>query len=186
MRLFVAIWSPAEVVEELEKVQLRLKSAIDRQGVRFTGLSKVHLTMRFLGNVEEGRVPQLVDSLAANLQAISLGGLEVVGIGAFPDVRRPAIVWAGISGDLASLHARILEATDDYAERADDKPLHPHLTLARVSPPSQKVGRALDPLVREFAETTFATWAPTEVVLVQTVPGGAYEQVASFPLEPAR
>jgi 2'-5' RNA ligase len=186
MRLFVAIWPPAEVLEQLEPAIQRLQTDIGRQGVRFTKPEKIHLTMRFLGEVDEKQLDRLTDSLTANLQGISVGELQVQGIGAFPDSRRPGIVWAGLVGELTALHQRILEATDDFAERPDSKPFHPHLTLARVSPPSQKVGRALDPIVKEWGAITLATWEPEEVSLVQTLPGGSYAQLASFPLEPAR
>jgi 2'-5' RNA ligase len=160
----------------------RLKEALSRQGVRFTATDKIHLTVRFLGNVDEDRFPEAVSALAANLAGMQAPELTVAGLGAFPSANRPGIVWAGVQGDIALLHSRTTEATDDFAEKEETKPYHPHLTLARVSPPSQKVGRALQPLLAEFGDEVLARWTPTELVLVQTMPGGQYETRAAFPL----
>ncbi len=184
MRLFVALWPNSEVLSGLEPVLERLQNDVGRQGVRFTKPEKIHLTLSFLGEVDEKRVAALTDSLASGLQGVTIGELSVAGLGAFPDARRPGIVWTGLSGEMTAVHERIIDGTDDFAERPDTKLFRPHLTLARISPPSQKVGRALAPLIQEFAESVFARWQPTEIALVQTLPGGSYEQVATFPLEP--
>lgn len=159
-----------------------LNEKLSRQGVRFTAREKVHLTVRFLGNVDDERLTALVDSLSANTLGLAAPELTLNGLGAFPNATRPGIVWAGIQGDVALLHTRVTEATDDFADRPETKPYHPHLTLARISPPSQKVGRALAPVLNEFAASVLAQWKPTELMLVQTLPGGQYETKATFPL----
>ncbi len=182
VRLFVAIWPPSEVLDQLEPVLQRLQSGIGRQGVRFTKPEKMHLTLRFLGDVDEKGLSALIDALAEKLQGLSIGEVAVSGLGGFPDEKRPAIVWAGLKGEFTAVHEKIIEATEGFEEGAESKPLRPHLTLARVSPPSQKVGRALEPVAQEAGDAVLAVWTPNEVVLVQTMPGGGYEQMASFPL----
>jgi RNA 2',3'-cyclic 3'-phosphodiesterase len=181
MRLFLGIWIDETVLEGLEEPLGKLREAITRQGVRFTRPERIHLTVRFLGNVMEDALPDLTASLREGLQGAAAPQLEVSEIGGFPGLHRPAVVWAGVSGPLEELHRRVVEATDVFAERPDDKEFRPHLTLARVSPPSQKVGRALEPVVQEFRGKTFCRWTPAEVVLVEST-SGAYEVRERFAL----
>ena len=182
MRLFVALWTPSEILETLPLSLLQ--EHLTRQGVRFTRPEKIHLTLRYLGNVLEDQVEPLTASLAEALAGISEVELTASGLGAFPNIDRPKVVWAGVHGDLTALHQRVIEATDDVAEQPADA-WEPHLTLARVSPPSQKVGRALEPLVRQTAGELFGSWIAREVLLVQTQADGSYHIMAEFPLVPS-
>jgi 2'-5' RNA ligase len=180
MRLFVAIWPPAEVLDDLPLAYLQ--SRIDRQGVRFTRPEKIHLTLRFLGNVQDEQLEPLVQALSESLAAVSSVELEAKGVGGFPNLRRPKIVWIGLSADLMAIRDRVVEATDSFAEVLDDDSSQPHLTIARVSPASQKVGRILADCLQELGDRNFARWRASEVTLVKTLPNGSYEVVARFPL----
>ena len=179
MRLFVAIWLPTDIVKALPLPLLH--EHLTRQGVRFTKPEKIHLTLRFLGNVDPARVDELVVSLSSALTGLSSVSLSASGLGGFPHLDRPKVVFAGILGELTAVHERVIEATDDFAEQAADE-LTPHLTLARVSPPSSKVGRALQPLVQQTAGALFGEWTASEVRLVETLGDGTYRSVAEFPL----
>ena len=179
MRLVDAIWLPAEVVEALPLPLLQ--EHLTRQGVRFTKPEKLHLTLRFLGNLEADRVDELVSSLSAALTGLNAVQLSACGLGGFPHLDRPKVIFAGVLGELTTIHERVIEATDDFAEQTADE-LTPHLTLARVSPPSSKVGRALQPLVHKTAGELFGEWTATEVRLVETLGDGTYRAVAEFPL----
>lgn len=179
MKLFVAIWLPSEVVDALPLPLLQ--EHLTRQGVRFSRKDKVHLTLRYLGNVDPARHEALVASLTDATVELDAVELTASGLGAFPHLDRPKVIWAGIQGDLLAIHERIVEATDDFAE-VEVESFTPHLTLARISPPSQKVGRALLPLVKQMEGVEFGRWRAGDVGLVETLPDGHYRSDVVFPL----
>lgn len=179
VRLFVALWLPSHLVAALPLPLLQ--EHLTRQGVRFTKPEKIHLTLRFLGNVDGSEVEALTASLAEKLAGLQAISLRAAALGAFPHLDRPKVIWSGVQGDLTLLHERVIEATDDFAETEADE-LEPHLTLARVSPPSSKLGRALQPLVKQSAEEIYGEWVASEVLLIETTGDGTYRIVAEFPL----
>jgi 2'-5' RNA ligase len=177
MRLFVAIWVPQEVLEGLPLALLQ--ENLTRQGVRFTKPEKIHLTLRYIGLVDSAE--PVASALSEALTGMPPVELTTAALGAFPHLERPKVIWAGVQGALDVLRARVIEATDDFAEKEAEEHV-PHLTLARVSPPSSKVGRALAPLVQQTADELFGRWTANEVQLVETKGDGSYSIVAEFPL----
>jgi 2'-5' RNA ligase len=95
----------------------------------------IHLTLRFLGEIDDGTtkpIGQALDDLCARIDPIRF---EAAGIGAFPTLARPRVIWVGVrtSEDrLARLQAAIEAEVGRYGEEAEDRAFHPHLTLGRV------------------------------------------------------
>lgn len=184
MRCFVAIGLPPEAREQIAAVQNAMRPAIERQGVRLLAPEKVHLTLEFLGQVSSADEAGLEAALREACTRHAPFTVEAGGLGAFPHDHRPAVLWVGVDATdaLLALQADIARASEDYKERRDNREYRPHLTLARVAPPSQKVGHAF----REFLERLPApmpfAWPCAEVVLMETLPSGAYHRRASFPL----
>jgi len=133
MRTFIAIPLPAGAKSLLETEQRKLRSC--NADVRWTAVSGIHLTLRFLGEVDPGTLPQL----EARIREATLGcgrfALRLQGLGAFPGMRNPRVVWYGLDGglpELAALQARIESACAGLGFLPEDRPFHPHLTLGRV------------------------------------------------------
>ena len=186
MRLFVAILPTEEALTGLNKPSQLLRERITRQGVRFTPPEKLHVTLKFLGSVEPERLPALIDSLKRACEVLVPFDIEALHLGCFPSVSRPKVVWSDVSGVPDSLLNSIREATEAFAERIEKDGFSTHMTLARVSPPSQKVGRALTPLLESTAEEVWAAWEVEKLFLMESVPGGGYAQRAVFPLQADR
>ncbi len=133
MRAFVAIELPEEVREALGELAARLR----RGGARATWVrpERMHLTLRFLGEVAPETAEHYAESLAGKIRPCGAARLRVAGTGAFPNLRRPNVVWAGaecLEGDLAALHAAAEHAARAAGLEADSKRFHPHITLARI------------------------------------------------------
>ena len=134
MRLFIAIDVPGAVRDALVGAQQSLRERAPPR-LRWTRPDAMHLTLKFLGDVDAARVPSLsrvVAGVAARHQSF---GLSVSRLGAFPGGRRLQVVWAGIEGDLQALGALrdALEAAlvaDGYA--AETRAFRPHVTLGRT------------------------------------------------------
>ena len=160
MRLFIGIELSGTAQEEILGIRERLVETITRQGVRFVRPEKLHLTLAFLGQVEVSDLDGLIraiDQLGPTQAGIHL---RVTGLGCFPDARRPKVIWVGVEGDVQNLATQVVEAAKPFALELDEKPFSAHITLARISPGSKEVGRAighiaLEPTVGEFTATEF-------------------------------
>jgi RNA 2',3'-cyclic 3'-phosphodiesterase len=169
-RLFIAAELPQQVKQALAGAQAHLR----RGGppVKWVAADAMHLTLRFLGETDVEMVPQLG---AALLQA--LGGrpaivLHLTGAGAFPNLRRPNVVWVGIGGATAALtqaHAAVEAALATLELPREERPFRAHLTLGRVrrdATPAQqeRLGAAIQALP-PFAPTP---WSIDRVVLFRS------------------
>jgi 2'-5' RNA ligase len=162
IRLFIAWPLSPEVEQELGRIEFLLKQKGGR--VSWVAPKNIHLTARFLGDTDEKLVvnlKDLIDSVAEKPHAVSL---TIDKLGAFPDMKRPRVIWAGLSGDTSPL-----QATADLIERAvcelgytpEPKKFRPHLTLGRVKDP--RGVEALMMAVQQFRPS------PTSVVLDRLV-----------------
>jgi len=133
MRLFIAIEIPDEIKKEMVKVQEQLRKAnVDASWTRVEGM---HLTLKFLGEVPETKITEIVSGLQSATEGISQLRLEVKGVGTFPNPRNARVVWIGLSGDTGKL-TKLQEAVEDAMAciglARDERKFTAHLTLGRI------------------------------------------------------
>lgn len=106
----------------------------------------MHVTVKFLGEVEENRLEPLHQTIERVVQEFPSFSLQIEGIGGFPHLRAPRVLWAGISGQVEELHMLVLQIEEALALLGfpmETKPFQSHLTLARIRENSRAVGVAL-------------------------------------------
>ena len=133
-RLFVAVMLPAEARDAIARLIQGLRAA-DVSGLRLVNPEGVHLTLKFLGNVDSSRVSVLTDALDAAGEGVTPFALQLSGVGAFPERRSPRVLWAGVKGDtepLTALARSVDHACANMGFSPERRPFSPHLTLARV------------------------------------------------------
>ncbi len=168
MRLFVAVFPPPEVREEASRTARRLLS--DGR-IRWSRPENVHLTLKFLGDVDEESLDGLRTVLKDACAAHAPFEARLAGLGAFPSARRARIIWSGVgtgSEQLRSLAANIDVALSYSGFERETRPYEPHLTLGRVrgQPVSldlpQEAGNGLLFKIRriELIESTLADKGP--------------------------
>jgi 2'-5' RNA ligase len=146
IRAFIAIDVRDEVGKSLEEARRILASKLSHGGVRWVKTSNIHLTLRFLGNVGQDKIPALkegLDDVAAGSAPFSL---ELDALGCFPNPRRPRIVWVGMGGDtdrLNSLHRAVEQMLKPFGWEEEGRKYHPHLTLGRVKDSNKVVAARL-------------------------------------------
>jgi len=124
-------------------VRARLAAAVERlqplaPGVAWVARDNVHLTLKFLGNVETARLAEIERALAAAAAARSAFDLEVDGLGAFPTPMRPRVLWAGVAAggaEAATLAAGVEDALAALGVPRETRPFAAHVTLGRVREP---------------------------------------------------
>lgn len=177
-RAFLALRPPEPVLDAIEAVTDKARKSI--RVARWTSRDQWHLTIQFLGDeVEVGRVIDALRTLDGQAAPMQLGG-----IGAFPRDRRAATLWVGaVEGAewIAALAREVGAQLASVGYSPEDRPFHPHVTLARLEPSQDLRG----PIAAFDAATVGPAWEPTELVLYasHTDPDGArYEPLATFPL----
>lgn len=157
-RLFVAVRPSREALDALDGLPRP-----DLVGVRWTVPERLHVTMRFLGDCDEGEATSALSGLRLPSAEVVLGpAVERLG-------RAVLVVPARGLDDLA---AEIISATRHVGESPPDRPFTGHLTVARYK------GRPPD----GYAPPVHAAFTATEIALVRSDPPGTYRNVASFAL----
>jgi 2'-5' RNA ligase len=185
-RLFIAVMLPTAVQERLAGLIGLLDT--HRAILRPTRPEGLHFTLRFLGNMTAAQEQQIVEACAA-VEGVSAFPLAIGGFGAFPNVRRPRVVWLGLREGAAPLVALQRRVEDELLRRAlvpEREEFVPHLTLARVrqeAGPGARaaLGAALDALpTREQARSTARAVSLVHSVL--TPQGSRYTVLDEWPL----
>src|SRR5262245_36382950 len=186
MRCFVAIDPPADVRAAIAEVQRRLRASAGAADVRWVDAAVVHLTLKFLGEVAEARVPAITESLRVVAAPAAPLALALGGLGAFPTARRARVVWIGITAgavDLARLAGGVDQALAGLGFVPDARPFNAHLTVGRVRSP-RGIGR-LAGAIEAAPRDEIGAWTVREVVLYRShlrPTGAVYEAMARLPL----
>ena len=168
---------------------MELKRHAAALSVSWVAPENLHVTVKFLGNVDAARVPSVIDALRSAVRGHAPFDLEVGGLGAFPSATRARVLWAGLIGGTAPLGALAASVEDALAHLGfprEDRPFSPHITLARVREPrrSPELAEALG----VASGRRFGQVAVPDIALMRSdlSPRGArYSTLASIALRPA-
>lgn len=132
-RLFVAVEIESALHDELAKVQNELKRL--NLDIRWVATKNIHLTLRFLGEIEETRIDTIKKALNETASKYPVAEINLEELGAFPTANNPRVIWIGCKekGNILTRFYTDLEQKLQAAGLAkDDHPFSPHLTLGRV------------------------------------------------------
>lgn len=185
MRLFVSVDLPDDLSGSVADLQDEFAEA---SGLNVTDPEQAHVTMKFLGEVDEDRLPDLERELAAAVDDAGVDPFTVRygGLGVFPNLDYISVVWLGVEhgGDqLTRLHEAIEERTTAMGFDPEDHDFTPHVTLARMEHAGGK--DLVQELVRE-RDPTIGEARVDEIRLTEstlTDEGPVYSTAESFPLE---
>ena len=149
LRAFIAVPMPDAVTAFLKDVQTRLRA--NRLNIRWVPAQNVHLTLKFLGDIDPSMVPEIavrMDTAAGTMRPFSIAP---GGVGIFPNFRQARVVWVGLTGDIDRLH-QLHEALSIGLEEAgfarEKRAYRAHLTVGRTRQriPAQDLIAMLAPL----------------------------------------
>jgi 2'-5' RNA ligase len=181
MRLFVAVSpdEPARAAAASAQAEIRSRTALE---ARWVPAENLHVTLAFLGSVDPALVPPLRGALAAAVATVDRFSVRLGEVGAFPTPRRPRVLWIGIAAGaerLAALADLVRAALLPFPVAREEKPLRPHLTIARVRSP--RPDRALAEHLARPPRVPDAGWEVRSVTLFESVlgAGGACHRPAA-------
>ena len=166
IRSFIAIELPTTVKQELTTLEDLLKKRCP-QVVRWVDPQNIHVTLKFLGDVDSDRVDEINMAIDEATQGMSPFHLELKDLGVFPNLNRVNIIWVDAKGDLdklTDLQKQIESNMEQLGFAREDRDFTPHLTIGRVrdyvSPDDRKkIGQVL-------SQTAFAS---AQVITVNSV-----------------
>jgi 2'-5' RNA ligase len=188
-RSFIAVDPSPEVLARIAGVIKKLEP--QTHGFRWVGPDGIHLTLRFLGGLEEEtllKIQERLEQLAGGESTISL---SASGMGFFPDPLRPRVVWVGLSGETDRLKTLQSKVDEVVREAVRDLPVHeekgrnftPHLTVARI--PDFRKASGVAQVLAEAKRSEFGPFPVDSLILYKSdlTPGGArYTKLKSFKL----
>ncbi len=135
IRAFIAIDLPSEIQDCLEKVTGQLKEQMGDAPVRWAAPQNIHLTLKFLGDVSINNLEVLTDMLQAEAASQQAMVISIGGLGAYPKVRRPRVIWVGVEApaEFMALQRGIDAQVARMGYSRDRRPFSAHLTIGRVS-----------------------------------------------------
>jgi RNA 2',3'-cyclic 3'-phosphodiesterase len=174
-RIFCAIELPSEVRARAAEHIATLRHSEPRVRASWERIEKLHVTLKFLGEIEQGRVEALTRAAIRATTSAQGFDISIEGAGAFPARGLPRVLWLGVvdpSGGLARLQSRFEDECAIEGFAREERPFHPHLTIARLRTPEG--ARRLAELHQQ-AGFEAARFAAVELTLVRSElgPGGS-------------
>jgi 2'-5' RNA ligase len=189
IRAFIGIAIDDGVRTAARAVQVELGDS--GANVKWVEPDNLHLTLAFLGDLPDRSLAELFAAVGTVAKGEPPFAMTVAGIGAFPNSRRPKVVWGGISGgaaELARLHAALEDPLVDLGlYRREDRGYTPHLTLGRVS--GEDSGAVLSPILPKYADWSGGTTAVSDLVVYSSElrrDGPVYTVLGRCPLKGKR
>jgi len=185
IRTFIALELPPAVISLLEKVQEDLKS----MGLRANWVrpENIHLTLKFLGNINPGDIDNIGKAMRDAVDNYAAIDLVIRGVGVFPGIRRPRVIWVGLGGQIQLLFAMQRMLEDNLAALGFEKEKRPfkgHLTLGRFKQTVEP--NAIRQIMQEYANLASEEFTASRIVLFKSdlkPTGAVYSQLQQADLE---
>src|SRR5687768_1857815 len=189
IRTFVSIDIDRPLLNRLHSFQQSLEGGVPRESVRWSSSEQLHLTLKFLGNVAASGLVELQNALRETIEPHPVLELSAEGLGGFPSLRNPRVIWVGVKGDvepLLQLQTQIEKVTAPWAQKEENRAFHPHLTLGRVREKAFRHTRRIGEFLQGVEQPRFGQWRAAEVHLMRSQlspKGSTYTVLANFPLQ---
>jgi 2'-5' RNA ligase len=185
VRTFIAVDLPREVKQQIGDIGAGLRPL--SRSVRWVRPESLHLTLKFLGEISQERLPGIFTALSENLPGRASFDLVLADLGGFPNLRRPRVLWVGVEQgeeQLKGLQEMVEEAMVQCGFDRERRAFSPHLTIGRVKS-AQGLEAVLDRLPSISYRSDRIAVSAVKVMRSQLKPTGAeYSALQVFPLEP--
>lgn len=198
MRLFVAAQVPERQKRSLQATLENWRSSLP--GARWTSRESWHVTLKFLGEVPEAQLDEVQEVLMDAVARVDRFSTQLTAAGAFPNLRRPRVLWMGLSDEghsFRNLAGRMDRKFEKAGFVSENRPFRPHVTLARFrdpgggairNSPDTPANQLLD-LIQELEGPNIdrSPFPVDDLILFRShlsPKGSIYEQMMRLPLHP--
>lgn len=155
----------------MERIQGGLRTELPDRAFRWARPDQFHLTLKFLGEVDPARLEELRMALTEAARGIPPLQMEAIGLGCFPNPKRPRVVWAGLSdgaGMLPRLQAAVGKACASFTAKEPEDRFSAHITLARVKDAGRAEAERLARAMARYDLHRIGAWTAREVELFRS------------------
>jgi RNA 2',3'-cyclic 3'-phosphodiesterase len=184
VRVFFSIELPDEIKENIEKFIGGLKSELGP--MKWISKNNLHVTLKFLGNVEENKIEDLVNTVGKLTKGFGPIKIDFGGFGAFPDPKHPRVIWTGINGGAGELKKLADKIEDELCKKGygeEEREFSPHLTIGRIK--ESIVTAALSRFIKENEQTSLGSFVVNDISLMKSTlmkNGPVYEELKRISL----
>ena len=185
IRTFIALQLPPSVISLLEKVQEDLKSM--RLRAKWVRPENIHLTLKFLGNIAPDDIDIIGRAMMDAVDDFAAIDLVARGVGVFPGIKRPRVIWVGLGGQIQLLFAMQCMLEDNLAAlgfKKEKRPFKGHLTLGRFRQTAN--ANTIRQIMREYANLYSEEFTASRIILFKSdlkPTGAVYSQLLQADLE---
>lgn len=188
IRSFIAIPLSPEVGRAAVRLIRRLSEPGD--GIRWVPTDNLHLTLKFLGDVDNTEVPRVCEVLREICGHYEPFDLEFFGTGGFPDIERPRVLYAGVNDASKSLTELVMELESELAElgfKPEARDYRPHMTLGRTKSGSRRAGSEVVERLKRDRQTQLGSMLVDTVAMFASFldkSGPTYQAMDTVKLQP--
>lgn len=190
LRAFIAVEIPFAIREAVHSATAPLQKKIGSV-MRWVPLENMHLTLKFLGDVSPANVEMLSQMLYAEAGLFPCFDLHLRGLGSFPNLKRPRVIYIGIQAPatLEALHRGIESASRRLGYESEERGFSPHLTIGRIKHASRVSATEQQTIRRTLEETSIDLLGTARVDSVHLYKsdlkptGSVYTSLYSAPLK---
>ena len=178
-RLFIGI--PVSINDEISELMVQLKST--GAPLSFVPLDNLHFTLKFLGEIDEGKIAELSEKLQVVCKIPKKFEITMDGLGIFPDMQYLKVVWIGSRSEKLRNFMEKIHHCLSYLREEDYKDT-PHLTIARIR--SGKYKHELQELISDYKDKVFGRMMVDRIVLYESIlteKGSVYKIEKEFKLK---
>jgi 2'-5' RNA ligase len=185
IRSFLAFELPPDIKREIDRISREVRRS--NLNARWVKTENIHLTVIFMGNISEDEIPDIGTEVGKVCADFGPFDISLAGIGLFPDIRRPRVIWMGIDGEikrLAYFRDTLQNSLKPFGIKIEKRRDSPHLTLGRFKK-AVKGRSLLEDLVTRYRDIKGPMGLLNDLVLFRSdlKPDGArYSRIASWPL----
>ncbi len=186
-RIFIAINLPNKIKKELADVQNQL-AEFDLP-IRWTKIKNIHLTLVFLGYIEEKKVTEVTKVIEALINKVRSFEISIKNLGVFPNFKNPRIIWIGIENnkDLINLRNGLVNNLRGLKFKIEKRDFSPHLTLGRTKKRISVKAGNLENIYKKIGKVDLEKFRVESVEIMESklkVGGFDYKEIKSIKLTP--
>ncbi len=173
IRAFIGVRIDPKMTQKISEVQSQLKRSLT--DIRWVVQENLHFTIKFLGAVEEEKITSIIKAVGRAVRPAQPFSLTAGGIGVFPDIRKPRVLWVGLEAQgLQTLSQEVEAALEPLGFAPEKRGFKPHLTIGRWRNFTAKAQR-LKEEIDHWKDQDFGQSTVEEVVIFQSIlkPNGA-------------
>lgn len=182
-RGFIAV----KISKEVEGSIGRYQESLRRTGFecKWVKPSNIHLTLSFLGNVENDTAIEIMDLLKTSLAGYGAFNVKASSVGVFPNVKRPSVLWVGLSNveELRRLKNIVENSVSRFGFKPEERDFKPHLTIGRFKARCDQA--MLEKIIDRDRNKEFGEFSVDRVIFFRSdlkPTGPVYSEVASIAL----